>query len=280
MNNVNRTLYIPLYGKAYVSKRSLFIKDEKAEEIWEAEQFALKRKSRSKWLAFYMGIRSAVFDGWLRSKLSQKEGAAVIHIGCGMDSRAVRIGDLAGYSVWYDVDMPGVIAERRRYFTETERYKMISGDARCLDRLGEDIRGKRAIVVMEGVSMYLSESELKSAIAAICSRFAEVELLMDCYSVFAAKMSKFKNPVNDVGVSSVFGFDDPFALETGGIRYVGDLEMTPKHYVDQLSGAEKFIFKRLYAGGISKKLYKLYEYRKKQSDESIRCSYNRSRALL
>ena len=83
MNNVNRTLYIPLYGKAYVSKRSLFIKDEKAEEIWEAEQFALKRKSRSKWLAFYMGIRSAVFDGWLRSKLSQKEGAAVIHIGCG-----------------------------------------------------------------------------------------------------------------------------------------------------------------------------------------------------
>ena len=62
MNNVNKTLYIPLYGKAYVSKKGLFLHDAKAEEIWQAEQFALKGKSRSKYLVYYMGIRSAVFD--------------------------------------------------------------------------------------------------------------------------------------------------------------------------------------------------------------------------
>ena len=37
MNNVNKTLYIPLYGKAYVSKRGLFLHDAKAEEIRQAE---------------------------------------------------------------------------------------------------------------------------------------------------------------------------------------------------------------------------------------------------
>ena len=26
MNNVNKTLYIPLYGKAYVSKKGLFVR--------------------------------------------------------------------------------------------------------------------------------------------------------------------------------------------------------------------------------------------------------------
>lgn len=62
MNSVNRTLYIPLYGKAYVSRRGLFLQDPKAEEIWAAEGFPLKGKSKSKWLALYMGIRSAVFD--------------------------------------------------------------------------------------------------------------------------------------------------------------------------------------------------------------------------
>ena len=61
MNNVNKTLYIPLYGKAYVSRRGLFLKDPKAEEIWDAEGFPLKGKSASKWLAFYMGIRAAVW---------------------------------------------------------------------------------------------------------------------------------------------------------------------------------------------------------------------------
>ena len=62
MDNVNKTLYIPLYGKAFVSKRGLFLKDKKAEEIWAAEAFPLKGKAKSKWLAYYMGIRSAVFD--------------------------------------------------------------------------------------------------------------------------------------------------------------------------------------------------------------------------
>ena len=51
MNNVNKTLYIPLYGKAYVSKRGILLDDKKAEEIWAAESFSLKGKSKSKWLA-------------------------------------------------------------------------------------------------------------------------------------------------------------------------------------------------------------------------------------
>ena len=37
MNNVNKTLYIPLYGKAYVSKKGIILSDKKAEQIWEAE---------------------------------------------------------------------------------------------------------------------------------------------------------------------------------------------------------------------------------------------------
>ena len=41
MNDVNNTLYIPLYGKAQVSKMGIIINDRKAEEIWEKEQFQL-----------------------------------------------------------------------------------------------------------------------------------------------------------------------------------------------------------------------------------------------
>ena len=51
MNNVNKTLYIPLYGKAFVSKRGLFLSDKRAEEIWKAEGFKLRGKAASKWLA-------------------------------------------------------------------------------------------------------------------------------------------------------------------------------------------------------------------------------------
>ena len=260
MNSVNKTLYIPLYGKAYVSKRSLFLHDAKAEEIWEAEQFPLNGKSKSKWLAYYMGIRSAVFDGWVREKLAQNDYSVVIHIGCGMDSRALRVD--SNRSMWYDVDFPEVIEERRRYYTETERYKMISGDVRDSDWLLSIPRGESAIVVVEGVSMYLSPGELRSAVHALCRHFEEISLLMDCYTVFAAKMSEYKNPINDVGVTSVYGIDDPYTLQVGDFVYVMEHDMTPKRYVDELSGMEKWIFGKLYAGGASKKLYKLYEYGK------------------
>ena len=129
MNSVNKTLYIPLYGKSYVSKKGILLDDKKAEEIWEAEGFALKGRSKSKWLAYYMGVRSAVFDEWVKNQMIAARDAVVIHIGCGMDSRALRVG--AVKPKWYDVDFSEVIEERKRYYSESFNYKMISGDVRC-----------------------------------------------------------------------------------------------------------------------------------------------------
>jgi hypothetical protein len=38
--------------------------------------------------------------------------------------------------------------------------------------------------------------------------------------------------------------------------------MTPQKYINQLKGLERFVFARLYAGSLSKKLYRLLEYKK------------------
>jgi len=112
MDNVNKTLYIPLYGKAYVSRRGLILRDKKAEEIWEAEGFPLKGKAKSKWLAYNMGMRSAVFDAWTKQQMAQLPEAVVLHVGCGMDSRCLRVE--TEERQWFDVDFPEVIAERKR----------------------------------------------------------------------------------------------------------------------------------------------------------------------
>ena len=37
--------------------------------------------------------------------------------------------------------------------------------------------------------------------------------------------------------------------------------MTPQHYIDQLQGLERTVFKKLYAGKTAQKLYRLYEFR-------------------
>jgi hypothetical protein len=69
-----------------------------------------------------------------------------------------------------------------------------------------------------------------------------------------------KNPINDVGVTRVYGMDDPKVLERSGLSFLKAHDMTPGDLVEELHGMEKGIFKTLYAGGIARKMYKLYEY--------------------
>lgn len=260
MNNVNKTLYIPLYGKAYVSRKGIILQDKTAEKIWAAEGFPLKGKSKSKWLAYYMGMRAAVFDRWLRESMEAWQDAVILHIGCGMDSRIHRVGN-AGH-LWFDIDFPEVVAERSRYYEETDGYHIISGDIRSRDWLTSIPKGTRAVIVMEGVSMYLTTEELQTFLGYIGEHFESIAMLMDCYTTFAAKASRYKNPINDVGVTQVYGIDEPALLNQSDFRFVKEHEMTPEDLIAQLSGTEKRIFRRVFAGRLSHKMYRLYEFRK------------------
>lgn len=260
MNAINKTMYIPLYGKAFVSRMGLFLSDKKAEEIWESEGFKLKRKSKSKWLAYYMGIRAAVFDEWIKEKCRENNGATVIHLGCGLDSRVLRVKDYSG--VWYDVDFPEVIEERKLHYKESDEYKMIGCNIKDTSLSSVIPRGDEAIVILEGVSMYLPPEELRGIYSDLSSHFSRLYLLVDCYSVRAARLSKYKNPTNEVGVREFYGIDDPEEFNVGGLKFKSEHTMTPKKYIDELSGFQHFIFKNLYAGSLSKKLYRLFEYEK------------------
>ena len=260
MDSVNKTMYIPLYAKAFVSKKGLFLKDKKAEEIWKIEGFDVGRKSRSKWLAYYLGMRSAVFDEWLRLQMRTYPDAVVIHVGCGLDSRIFRVGEQG--HLWYDVDFDEVISERKKYYSETDLYHMIVGDARDSIWLETIPSSAHVIVVMEGVSMYVPTLDMRALIERICQRFDSMSMLVDVYTTLGAKMSKIKNPVKEVGVQTVYGVDSPSEYITGEVECVCVHSITPTKYVDMLRGMEKFVFKTLYAGKLSQKLYQLYEYKK------------------
>lgn len=256
MDNVNKTLYIPLYGKALVSSQKKILNDPKAEEIWEQEKFELKGKSKTKWLAYYMGMRSRVFDEWVSKNVD--ETCVVLHLGCGLDSRVLRVKHDC---MWIDVDFERVIDERKKYFEEDDRYQMISSDIR--ENWYSHLNYKKAIVVLEGVSMYLKTCELQELLNHLCTHFESVSILLDYYSEKAAKLSKIKNPINEVGVYEVFGFDNPKIFENELLKFVSVHEITPSYLIDELDGLEKAIFKKMYAGKLSNSLYRMAEYHKK-----------------
>lgn len=260
MDSVNKTLFIPLYGRSFVSKKGIILKDEKAEEIWDKEKFELKGKAKSKWLAYYMSMRSRVFDDWVKEKMIEDQNAIVLHLGCGLDSRVERVS-AQGY-LWFDLDYPFVIEVRKKYFVENKKYKMIDSDITLFDWLQAVPKGKDAIVVMEGLSMYLADTKLEWLFYMLSEHFGKVELLMDVYTPMAAKLTKWKNPINSVGVTKVYGVESAEKLAQYGFKFLQEHSLTPQSLISELSKSEQRMFKTVFAGSFANKLYRLYEYEK------------------
>ena len=108
MDEINKTLFIPLYGKSQVSKKHIILSDPTAERIWEAEAFPMHGKPKSKWLAYNMAMRARVFDDWAEAMLRANAEAIVLQIGCGLGSRCLRIKE--PYLHWIDADFPEVLS--------------------------------------------------------------------------------------------------------------------------------------------------------------------------
>ncbi len=258
MNEINKTLYIPLYGKSEVSKKKIIINDPSAEKIWEKENFKVTGKAKSKWLTYNMAMRARIFDDWVCEMLKKNPNAIVLHIGCGLDSRFLRVTEK--YHLWVDADFPDVIDGRKKYFSENDNYKMRPFNAAKPENLEDFPNNDCAIVVLEGISMYLKNKELNEFFKALSCKYKKIHVLMDVYTVLGAKASKYKNPINNVGVTTVWGIDNVEDILKGtNILCKKEYSMTPKHLVDELTGFEKRFFKFMFTGSLYKKIYRLYE---------------------
>ncbi len=258
LTEVNKTLFIPLYGKSQVSKLGIILHDPAAEKIWQKEAFPIKGKSKSKWLSYNMAMRSRVFDDWTEDMLEQNPDAVVLHLGCGLDSRCTRIKRT--YTNWIDGDFQDVISLRKHYFKESENYHMRIVDISNNGHIEALPDCRCAIVVLEGISMYLSDVQLNRFFAALRKKYQSLHILMDVYTKFGVRASKYKNPVNDVGVTKLYGIDNfqPI-LKNTGIKLKAEHSMTPDRLVNELSGFDKFFFKLMFTGAMYRKIYRLYE---------------------
>lgn len=256
-------------GKALMSKNNLFIRDSKAEEIINKVDFDFSKLKQSKWLSMYMALRAKIIDEICNRYITQNPSTTVIHLGCGLDSRCVRVDN--NNISWYDIDFQSVIDLRKQFYTETENYKMIGKSVTDLSWLDEiDLDNQSVLIVAEGLTMYLSEQELQHLLKGINDKFGNATIVFDAYSKQAVKSSKLKNPVNQMNASIKWGMNNPseFTILNENLEFIK--EYLIRHKENNLKGMTKFIFENLYCGKISESLYKIYEFRLKKQEETER----------
>ena len=126
-------------------------------------------------------VRHRIIDDVLRHMLRSTPDLCIVTIGAGFDSRPYR---LAGGS-WYELDEPQVIAyknERLLISACANPLRRVPIDF-CTDSLDEklaDISGVGPIVlILEGIFIYLNETEIKKLLDAFDSRFPGHQLICD-----------------------------------------------------------------------------------------------------
>ncbi|MFA5348701.1 MAG: class I SAM-dependent methyltransferase [Methanoregula sp.] len=129
-------------------------------------------------LVTHIAMRARRYDEYSREFLSRFPDAVVVNIGCGLDSRFVRIDN--GIVQYYDLDLPGIMAVRKRFFEEAARYHTITSSV--LDFSWMDIvSGYRRPVLFlaEGVFMYLHQDGVRALVLELRKRFPGSELVCE-----------------------------------------------------------------------------------------------------
>lgn len=189
LSGVPETLLISLNARCYESihPRGL-IKDTKSIEITEKLGYDF-RKSKSVMLTnIGTAMRTIVLNRYTEDFLRRFPDGTVVNIACGLDTRFHRLDN--GRVRWFDLDFPEVIAIRRRFFTENERYTFIEKSVLDFSWTEQIPKNKPVFLTAEGLSCYLTEEENRSILVAIAKAFPKAEIAIEAIAPFMVKKSQ------------------------------------------------------------------------------------------
>lgn len=129
-------------------------------------------------LVVHIAIRAKKYDDYVRDFLSRHPDGVVVNIGCGLDSRFLRIDN--GRVAFYDLDLPEIIAIKKGFFKESERYHLVASSVLDYGWMTPVRRHRGPFLFMaEGVFMYLDGDDVRSLVLAIKKTFPGSELVCE-----------------------------------------------------------------------------------------------------
>lgn len=185
---VAETLLIPLYIRAQeMRETSPLLRDESAVALVERLDYDFKRIKLRNTNRVGIVMRAHQIDLWTRDFLAAHLGAAVVHIGCGLDTRFERVDD--GRVDWYDLDLPEVIALRRELLPESPRGHLLACsvfDPTWTNAVAPT--GRPTLFIAEGVLPYFEGSQVKALILMLRRYFPGSELICDAFTPFMVRL--------------------------------------------------------------------------------------------
>ena len=220
LSGVPETMLQTVYARAKESRGRGAIRDLKAEEIIGRLDYDFSLADKD--AAMHSGViaRTIVLDRLVGEYLAANPGATVMNLACGLDTRCYR---MQGYAHWYNLDLPETIAVREALLPESGSISQLAMSA--MDDWGAAVEGPSgpALVIIEGLTMYLTQADVQRIFAVIAGRFPAATVFTETMNPMVVKRFKEKS-IEGSKAKFTWGVKDGRALAAllPGFRLAGE----------------------------------------------------------
>jgi len=180
IQHISDTALLTAYARATESDRhDALFRDKYARALAGDRGAELARETKAfATIANSVACRTCVFDDLLL-RLVRREGVdLVLNLGAGVDTRPWRL-DLPPSLKWVDVDLPEILAyKRERVGEQTARCQYerhpadLSIKAELSAAIGSAAHARKALILSEGILVYLTEEDVASLAAELYGQSA------------------------------------------------------------------------------------------------------------
>ncbi|MEQ3551669.1 class I SAM-dependent methyltransferase [Pseudonocardia nematodicida] len=150
--------------------------------------------------------RAAVLDRWTREFLAGDPDGQVLHLGCGLDSRPLRVGAPPSCR-WVDVDQPEVIDARTRLYDLPAHVVQVAGSLTGDDWWDAVDPERPTLAVAEGVFMYLPPRAVHATVERIASGTPRGEIAFDAVAPWTVAVTHWAPFFRALGTTFDWAWD-------------------------------------------------------------------------
>lgn len=247
------SLFLTLGSRALDSRLPHpFLGDTVADEIVTATGYDLETfpQLRTKVLdqrskVFDVAVRSKIIDDMVRRFVLRHPDAVVLDLGAGLDCRMARV-DPPPTVDWYDVDFPEVIALRRKVLPDNINTHEIGADLTGGDWLREVPGDRPAMIVADGLMLFLPQDDFVTLLRRLTSHFPAGEVVLNAYTSYAMWTFKHSRAMAPIAADIANpGLNDPRRLErwVEGMTLADELLLTRRPEVAGLPSMARWSFR-------------------------------------
>lgn len=248
---VQKTGLTTLYGKALDARvPAPILGDTLADQAVGQLDFDFATLKMPKAAMISLPVRAKQLDGWTAEFVADHPTSTVLHLGCGLDTRAFRV-DPPETVAWYDIDLPEMVDLRRQLYPERPGYHLVSAsvtDPAWLPTIPAD---HPVLVVAEGLVMHVPTPDMVNLFQRITERFPGGAAIFDVYSALTARIISWGSKFGGTPIHLHSGLPQALAAQAPAMRVAESVPyLTLPDLVDHLNrnAFERGYFRLIQAG--------------------------------